>query len=103
MKEVKTWHLACRHFRHVKRRGKAKRSLTRLRTIVGVLLRELQRKLPESLLQRESERFSLYEKGLSQQPKDKDKVYSLHESDIYCVGKGKDHKAYEYGRKVSVV
>ena len=34
---------------------------------------------------------------------DKDKVYSLHESDIYCVGKGKDHKAYEYGRKASVV
>ena len=27
----------------------------------------------------------------------------MHEADIYCVGKGKDHKAYEYGRKASVV
>ena len=30
-------------------------------------------------------------------------MYSLHESDVYCVGKGKDHKQYEYGRKASVV
>ena len=36
-------------------------------------------------------------------PQDKNKIYSLHESDIYCVGKGKDHKMYEYGRKASVV
>ena len=40
VKEVKTWRLACRYFRHAKRRGKAKRSLIRLRTIAGILLRE---------------------------------------------------------------
>lgn len=103
VKEVKSLRLSCRHFRHVKRRSKAKKALKRLRTIAGILLRELQRKLPESVLRGESERFSLYEKVLSQQPSDKNKVYSLHEADIYCVGKGKDHKAYEYGRKASVV
>ena len=103
VKEVKTLRLACRHFRHVKRRGKAKKALKRLRTIAGALLRELRRKLSADVLVRESERFGLYEKVLSQQPKDKDKVYSLHESDVYCVGKGKDHKPYEYGRKASVV
>ena len=103
VKEVKTLRLACRHFRHVKRRGKAKKALKRLRTIAGALLRELRRKLSVDVLVRESERFGLYEKVLSQQPKDKDKVYSLHESDVYCVGKGKDHKPYEYGRKASVV
>ena len=103
VKEVKTLRLACRHFRHVKRRGKAKKALKRLRTIAGTLLRELRRKLSDDVLLRESECFALYEKVLSQQPKDKDKVYSLHESDVYCVGKGKDHKHYEYGRKASVV
>ena len=27
----------------------------------------------------------------------------MHEHDIYCIGKGKYHKPYEYGRKASVV
>ena len=103
VKEVKSLRLACRHFRHVKRRGKARKALKRLRTIAGILLRELNRQLPPARLEQERERFELYEKVLSQQPKDKNKIYSLHESDVYCVGKGKDHKAYEYGRKASVV
>ena len=102
MKEVKELRLASRHFRHVKRRAKAKKALKRLRTIAGILLRELQRKLPEAVLTDEAERFELYERVLSQQPKDKNKVYSLHEPDVYCVGKGKDHKPYEYGSKASV-
>jgi len=100
---VKSLRLACRHFRHVKRRSKAKKALKRLRTIAGVLLRELQRQLPDAVLEREAERWALYERVLAQQPKDKHKIYSLHEPDVYCVGKGKDHKRYEYGRKASVV
>ena len=69
VKEVKGLRLACRHFRHVKRRGKAKKALKRLRTIAGILLRELKRKLPEALLEQEAERFALYERVLSQQLK----------------------------------
>jgi IS5 family transposase len=103
VKEVRSLRLACRHFRHVKRRGKAKKALKRLRTIAGILLRELQRKLPETVLFEQADRFALYARVLAQQPKDKNKVYSLHEPDVYCVGKGKDHKPYEYGRKASVV
>ena len=34
--------------------------------------------------------------------KDKNKIYSLHEPQVYCIAKGKDHKQYEYGNKVSV-
>lgn len=103
VKEVKGLRLACRHFRHVKRRSKAKKALKRLRTIAGILLRELQRKLPESVLVEEADRFAMYERVLKQQKNDKHKIYSLHEPDVYCVGKGKDHKPYEYGRKASVV
>lgn len=103
VKEVKGLRLSCRYFRHVKRRRKANKALKRLRTIAGILLRELTRKLPESVLLEEGDRFELYRKVLSQQPKDKNKIYSLHEPDLYCIGKGKDHKAYEYGRKASVV
>tara|TARA_R110002073_G_scaffold18812_8_gene69414 strand:+ start:1901 stop:2203 length:303 start_codon:yes stop_codon:yes gene_type:complete len=36
---------------------------------------------------------------LSQQPKGKNKIYSLHEPQVYCIAKGKDHKPYEYGSK----
>lgn len=103
VKEVRELRLTCRHFRHVKRRGKAKKALKRLRTIAGILLRELQRKLPQEILKQEEERFQLYQRVLEQQPKDKNKIYSLHEPDAYCVGKGKDHKPYEYGQKASVV
>jgi hypothetical protein len=40
---------------------------------------------------------------LAQQPKDKNKIYSLHEPDVYVIAKGKDHKQYEYDNKVSIV
>ena len=98
VKEVRELRLTCRHFRHVKRRSKAKKALKRLRTIAGILLRELQRQLPEEILKQEEARFQLYQRVLAQQPKDKHKIYSLHEPDVYCVGKGKDHKPYEYGQ-----
>ncbi len=103
VKEVKELRLTCRHFRHPQRRGQARRALKRLRTIASILLRELQRIFPKDVLAREAERFALYERVLAQQTKDKNKVYSLHEPGVYCVGKGKDHKPYEYGRKASVV
>lgn len=103
VKEVRDLRLACRHFRHVRRRAKARKALKRLRTIAGVLMRELQRRLPEDVLQQEADNFSRYRKVLTQQTKDKNKIYSLHEPDIHCIGKGKDHKPYEYGRKASVV
>ncbi|VVM19874.1 ISPg7, transposase [uncultured Gammaproteobacteria bacterium] len=44
-----------------------------------------------------------YQQVLAQQPKDKNKIYSLHEPDVYVIAKGKDHKQYEYGNKVSIV
>lgn len=102
-KEIKSLRLASRHFRHAKTRSKAKRALKRLRTIAHTLIRELMRKLPSAVIEREQAQFDLYLKVLSQQPKDKNKIYSLHEPDVYCVGKGKDHKPYEYGRKASIV
>jgi len=37
-----------------------------------------------------------------QKKTDTDKIYSLHESHIYCVAKGKKHKKYEFGTKASI-
>jgi IS5 family transposase len=100
VKEVKSLRLAIRHFRHVTKKVKAKRALKRLRTIAGILLRELRRELPQyCLFERYQRDFLLYERMLAQQPKDTNKIYSLHEPQVYCVAKGKDHKQYEYGAK----
>jgi len=38
----------------------------------------------------------------TKQPKDKNKIYSLNEPQVYCIAKGKDHKQYEYGSKASI-
>ena len=103
VKEVKNCRLSIRHFRHVKKRAKAKKALIRLRTIANKLIRELQRKLPQYLLFETYQKdFLFYQKVLSQKPKDTNKIYSLHEPQVYVIAKGKDHKKYEYGNKVSI-
>ena len=103
-KEVKSLRLDIRHFRHVKKRAKSRRALKRFRIIAGILIRELRRKLPREILNEEYESgFVFYEKVLAQKPKTKNKIYSLHELDVYCMSKGKDRVQYEYGNKVSVV
>jgi len=103
VKEVKNLRLDLRHFRHVKKRSKAKRALKRLRTIANVLIRELRRELPVEVMTEGCEAdFELYKKVLAQQPKDKNKTYSLHEPQVYCMAKGKDHVQYEYGNKISI-
>ena len=95
--------LAIRHFRHVTKRAKAKRALRRLRTIAGILIRQLRRELPQyCLFERYQQYFLLYERIFKQQPKDTNKIYSLHEPQVYCVAKGKEHKQYEFGSKASI-
>lgn len=40
---------------------------------------------------------------LAQKRNDKNKIYSLHEPQVKCFGKGKAHKKYEFGNKVAIV
>jgi hypothetical protein len=79
------------------------KAVKRLLTIAEILLRELQRKLPAEILKQQEEYFASYQQVLAQRKHDKDKIYSLHEPQVYCVAKGKDHKPYEYGAKASLV
>ena len=68
IKEVKSLRLDIRHYRHVTKRAKAKRALKRLRTIAGILMRELRRELPQYCLFECYQRdFLLYERVLRQQ------------------------------------
>ena len=85
---------------HPKRRKKANAARRKLKTIAGRLVRELERKLPSENYTKELE---LYKKVLTQEKTSKNKIYSLHEPEVYCMSKGKAHKKYEYGCKASVV
>lgn len=102
-KEVKELRLKLRFFRHVKKRRSAKKAVKRLRTVAGILMRELSRRFTEEQMVFYEKDFALYNQVLNQERADKDKVYSLHEPQVYCIAKGKDHKPYEYGAKASIV
>ena len=88
---------------HPKRRKKAKKSGRKLKTIAGRLLRELERKLPEPVLNEYQQEFDLYYRVLTQERSSKDKVYSLHKDFTACIAKGKAHKQYEFGNKIGLV
>ena len=101
-KEIKQRKLECRFSGHPRNRAKARKAVKRLRTIAGRLTRELERKLPSEVLDSHAERFVLFHRGLEQKRGDKNKLYSLHEPHVYCMSKGKEHKRYEFGTKVSI-
>ncbi|MCC9033035.1 IS5 family transposase [Chryseobacterium sp. C-39] len=88
---------------HPRRQKKAKMARKKLRTIGKRVLRELERKLPSTILKDYEEVFRIYLKALTQERNTKDKIYSLHEPQVACIAKGKSGKAYEFGTKVAVV
>lgn len=86
---------------HPRNRKKALKADKQLKTIAGRLVRELERNLGGS--SGYEKMFELYYRVLSQNHKSKNKVYSLHEPDVVCISKGKEHKKYEFGNKVSIL
>jgi IS5 family transposase len=47
------------------------------------------------------ETFNVLYRVLSQKRDDSNKIYSIHEPDVLCIAKGKEHKPYEFGNKSS--
>ena len=86
---------------HPKNRQKALRADKKLRTIAGRLVRELKRNLGEHLGY--TELIERFEAILAQRRHSGKKIYSIHEPQVQCISKGKEHKKYEFGNKVSVI
>ena len=86
---------------HPKNRKKALTADKKLRTIAGRLVRELKRNLGENT--RYTGLIERFEAILSQRRNSRKKIYSIHEPEVQCIGKGKEHKKYEFGNKVSVI
>lgn len=81
----------------------ARKANKKIKVIAGRLVRELARKLPLDRLGIYLPDLKLYQRVLSQKRDDKDKVYSLHEPDVKCYAKGKEHKKFEFGSKASIL
>ena len=81
---------------------RARRCTRKLRTYLGRVIRDIDRKCPTPDL----ELLTLLTTGRRihhQKRQDKTKTYSVHEPHVECISKGKAHKKYEFGCKVSLV
>jgi IS5 family transposase len=89
-------------YSHAKQMKRAQRETKRLKTYLGRVTRDLERKSPkpDEALARE---LAIAQRLLKQQRHDKRKLYSLHAPEVECIAKGKVHKRYEFGCKVAMV
>lgn len=74
----------------------------KLKTYLGRVYRDIMRsgsQKDEVLLKK----LSLAERLLSQNKNSKNKLYSIDSPEVECISKGKAHKRYEFGSKVSMV
>lgn len=98
---LKKLYVDIRFGNHPKKKKKAHAAARKIRTIAGRLVRELERKLPDN--HKYSNSLDLFTRVLNQKRNDKNKIYSLHEPSVHCISKGKEHKKYEFGNKVSIL
>jgi len=93
---------------HAKQFKRLRRAVKRQRTILGIVLREVRRKLATAssesatMINRLNTLLERAERIRAQQPKDKNKLYALHAPEVECIGKGKARKPYEFGVKASI-
>jgi IS5 family transposase len=96
-------------YAHARQMQRARREQKRLKTYLGRVIRDIERKVEagrEELKQEPARLNSLLEIARrihAQQRHDKGKVYSVHAPEVECIAKGKAHKPYESGVKVGVV
>jgi transposase, IS5 family len=92
-------------YAHARQFNRANRALRKLKTYLGRVIRDITRKIDgdPSLETRFAWLLSLARRVREQERGQRGpKVYSLHAPEVECLGKGKPHKPYEFGVKVSV-
>jgi len=97
--------IAHQRYAHAKQFKRAGKALRKIRTFLGRVERDIARRIKDSEALRDIFRRPLYlaERVREQRQKQRGKkVYSLHAPEVECIGKGKAHRPYEFGVKVSV-
>jgi transposase, IS5 family len=92
-------------YAHAHQFRRANRSLRKLKTYLGRVIRDIERHIAENEPLQETflRPLSLARRVLEQERRQRGrKVYSLHAPEVECIGKGKAHRPYEFGVKVSV-
>jgi IS5 family transposase len=97
--------IAHQRYAHAKQFKRANRTLKTLRTYLGRVMRDIGRKIAgdESKQAAFARLLSLARTVRHQQQRQRGKkIYSLHAPEVECIAKGKSHKPYEFGVKVSL-
>ena len=97
--------IAHQRYAHAKQFKRANRALRTIRTYLGRVIRDIGRKIRgekalEALFAHELT-LALRVREQRQHQRGR-KVYSLHAPEVECIGKGKAHRPYEFGVKVSL-
>ncbi len=91
-------------YAHARQMKRSRKELRKLKTYLGRVTRDIERKVSGNTVLKD--RFApLLEMGhrlLLQKRTDSGKLYSLHAPEVECIAKGKAHKRYEFGCKVSI-
>ncbi|WP_061128744.1 IS5 family transposase, partial [Caballeronia catudaia] len=92
-------------YAHAKQFKRLRRVLKRQRTILGRLLRDIERKLSNASTEQQASLRIWLERAwriCRQRAKDQHKLYALHAPEVECISKGKARQPYEFGVKVSL-
>ena len=88
-------------YAHAKQFRRMRRSIRQLRTRLGRVIRDVERKGGE-ITGALAERLAVARRLHAQERKSKNKLYALHAPEVECIAKGKVRTPYEFGVKVSV-
>ena len=88
-------------YAHAQQMQRARQCTRKLKIYLGRVIRDIERNYqkPDEPLRNLLE---IGRKIFHQQRTDKNKTYSVHAPEVECISKGKAHKRYEFGCKVSV-
>lgn len=93
-------------YSHAKQMKRARACQRKLKTYLGRTIRDIQRKMgqvgQDSIKVRLMSLLEIAQRIHSQKRHDSGKVYSVHAPEVECIAKGKAHKQYEFGCKVSM-
>ena len=97
--------IAHQRYAHAKQFKRANRALRTIRTYLGRVTRDIVRKIKgDAALESVFAHPLMLARRVREQLKHQrgKKVYSLHAPEVECIGKGKAHRPYEFGVKVSL-
>jgi transposase, IS5 family len=100
-REIRKLKYQLRFARKPKNYKKLNRAYQKLHRIAFKIYRDLVSQLNPVPKQPYQEIFDVLYRVLTQKKEDSNKIYSIHEPEVLCIAKGKEHKPYEFGNKSS--